>query len=141
MLPIPRDPLWLDWDGVALPLLLEGSSCDFHKQSLMGKEPWSPPAGWSRDCLLSTQCMRLALVLGRYQAWGDMEVTVHTVTREGREEEVWAYDECQEGPEGGWCSTNTPRGQAPQEHPAGPQISKISGAQIHCYWGDSGNCF
>ena len=80
-------------------------------------------------------------MLGRYQAWGDMEVTVHTVTREGREEEVWAYDECQEGPEGGWCSTNTPRGQAPQEHPEGPQISKISGAQIHCYWGDSGNCF
>lgn len=78
----------------------------------MGQEPWSPPADWSRDYLLSTQCTRLPLVLRRYQAWGDVEVTVHTVTREGQEEEVWAYDERQEGPEAGWCSTSTPRGQA-----------------------------
>ena len=96
MLPTPGDPLWLDWDGVAPPPLLEGSSCDFHKQSLRGhKSPqgtccsWSPRADWSRDCLLSTQCTRLVLVLGRYQAWGDMEVIVHRVMKEGQEEEVW----------------------------------------------------
>lgn len=62
MLPTPGDPLWLGWDGVAPPPLLEGSSWDFHKQSLRGQEPWSPPADWSRDCLLSTQCTRLVLV-------------------------------------------------------------------------------
>lgn len=47
------------------------------------------------------------LVLGRYQAWGDMEVIVHRVMKEGQEEEVWAKDEHQEGPEGGWCSKST----------------------------------
>lgn len=31
------------------------------------------------------------------------------VTREGQEEEIWAHNEHQEGPEGGWCGTSTVR--------------------------------
>lgn len=38
----------------------------------------------------SCWCTRLVLVLGRYQAWGDMEVIVHRVMKEEQEEEVWA---------------------------------------------------
>lgn len=46
---------------------------------------------------------------GRYQACRDVEVTGQRVTREGREKEIWAHDERQEGPEGGWCGTSTVR--------------------------------